>query len=187
MTTVGFENFLSHAGKLEGGKLPPVHLWNPTFCGDIDIRIARNGSWYHEGTQIHREALVKLLSSILKREGDEYFLVSPVEKVRIRVEDVPFIVVGVTEEISAEGVATLVFRTLTGDIVRLDSEHPLRVQTDAVSGEPRPYVLVRGGMEARIHRPVFYELVERGAEKMMDGALHHAIVSAGEVFSLGRL
>lgn len=187
MATAGFENFLSHAGKLESGKLPPVHLWNPAFCGDIDIRIARNGSWYHEGTQIHREGLVKLLSSILKREGDDYFLVSPVEKMRIRVEDVPFIIVGMTEEIAGDGVVALVFRTLTDDIVRLDGDHPLHVQTDAVSDEPRPYVLVRGGMEARIHRPVFYELVERGYEKLINGELHLVVDSAGEVFSLGRL
>ncbi len=186
MATAGFENFLSHAGKLEQGKLSPVHLWNPPFCGDIDIRIARNGSWYHEGTQITREPLVRLLSSLLKREGDDCFLVTPVEKMRIRVEDAPFIVVGMTEERS-DDVSTLVFRTLTNDIVRLDAEHPLRVQTDPLSGEPRPYVMVRGGMEARIHRPVFYELVERGRETLVNGVTHLMIESAGEKFDLGRL
>jgi hypothetical protein len=186
MNTAGFENFLSHAGNIEGGKLPPVHLWNPDHCGDIDIRIARNGSWYHEGTQIMREPLVCLLSSLLRREGDDYFLVTPVEKMCIKVEDVPFIVVGVTADQTASS-PTLIFRTLTNDIVRLDGEHPLRVQTDVISGEPRPYVLVRGGMEARIHRPVFYELVERGREMLIKGMPHLVIDSGGEVFDLGRL
>jgi hypothetical protein len=182
----GFESLMTNAGKLEGSKLPPVDQWNPAYCGDVDIRIARNGSWYHEGRIFQREALVKLLSSILKREGDEYFLVSPVEKMRIQVEDVPFIAVGLVEE-QGENHPTLVFRTLTNDLVRLDAEHPLRVQTDPVTGEPRPYLMVRGGMEARIHRPVFYELVQRGREALINGELHLVIESAGLKFDLGRL
>jgi hypothetical protein len=186
MTAAGFENFLSHAGKLADRKLPPVDQWNPTFCGDIDIRIARNGSWYHEGRPFLRQPLVNLLSSILKREGDEYFLVSPVEKMRIQVEDVPFIAVGMTEE-NVNGELTLIFRTLTDDIIPLDAEHPLRVQTDELTGEPRPYIQVRGGMEARIHRPVFYELVERGREVIRQGEPHLMIESAGLQFDLGRL
>lgn len=184
----GFESFLSYAGKLENRKLPPVDQWNPDFCGDMDIRIARNGTWYHEGRPFLRQPLVRLLSSILKREGDEYFLVSPVEKVRIQVEDVPFIAVGMTVECGEQGEPdTLVFRTLTDDIVRLDTGHPLRVQTDRFSGEPRPYIQVRGGMEARIHRPVFYELVERGREVLRNGELHLMVDSAGHAFDLGRL
>lgn len=186
MAAAGFESFLSHAGSLEQGKLPPVQRWNPPFCGDIDIRIARNGSWYHEGSQIQRETLVRLLSSILKREGDEYFLVSPVEKVRIRVEDVPFIAVGVADD-DQDGKHRLLFRTLTQDLVPLDAEHPLRVTSDPYTGEPRPYILVRDNMEARIHRPVFYELVERGREKIINGEAHLVLDSAGAVFSLGRL
>ena len=186
MAAAGFENFLSHAGKLADRKLPPVDQWSPAFCGDIDISIARNGSWYHEGRPFLRQPLVNLLSSILKREGDEYFLVSPVEKMRINVEDVPFIAVGMTEE-NVNGELTLIFRTLTDDIVPLDAEHPLRVQTDEITGEPRPYIQVRGGMEARIHRPVFYELVERGKEVIRQGEPHLIIESAGLQFDLGRL
>lgn len=186
MLRPGFEGLLSHAGGVTEGKLPPVDRWNPPFCGDIDIRIARNGSWYHEGRIFHREALVRLLSSILKKEGDEYFLVSPVEKMRIQVEDVPFIAVGMTEEADTNP-PTLLFRTLTGDVVRLDAEHPLRVETDPVSGEPRPYIMVRGGMEARIHRPVFYELVERAHEAAIDGEPHLLLDSAGQSFDLGRI
>lgn len=188
VVTAGFDSLLSGAGQLEAGKLPPVHLWDPPFCGDIDIRIARNGSWYHEGRPFQREALVRLLSSILKREGDEYFLVSPVEKMRIRVEDVPFIAVGMTEEKTADSSAPVLwFRTLTQDLVRLDAEHPLRVQVDPVSGEPRPYIMVRGGMEARIHRPVFYELVERASEVLVNGEPHLVIRSGDCQFDLGAL
>lgn len=186
MTTAGFESLLSQAGQLEAGKLPPVEQWNPPFCGDIAIRIARNGSWYHEGRPFQREALVRLLSSILKREGDEYFLVSPVEKMRIAVEDVPFIAVGMTEENPQDGGSPVLwFRTLTNDLVRLDAAHPLRVQTDPLTGEPRPYILVRGGMEARIHRPVFYELVERAREVLINGEPHLVIRSGDDEFDLG--
>src|SRR3990167_6989729 len=119
--------------KSGGNSLPPVHLWNPPLSGDIDIRIARKGDWYHEGTRFQRQALVKLFASILKREGDEYFLVTPVEKWRIRVEDVPFIAVDV--EAMGEGVdAELVFRTNVGDMVHANALHPLRVETDPGSG-----------------------------------------------------
>lgn len=188
MTTAGFENLLSQAGQLAAGKLPPVDQWHPPFCGDIAIRIARNGTWYHEGRSFQREALVRLLSSILKREGDEYFLVSPVEKMRIEVEDVPFIAVGMTEETVADGTAPVLwFRTLTNDLVRLDAEHPLRVDTDSITGEPRPYILVRGGMEARIHRPVFYELVERAREVLVNGKPHLVVRSGDAEFDLGAL
>lgn len=188
MAVAGFENFLSFAGKLENRKLPPVDQWNPAFCGDIDIRIARDGTWYHEGRPFLRQPLVRLLSSILKREGDEYFLVSPVEKMRIQVEDVPFVAVGLTREDDENNSApTLVFRTLTDDVIRLDKEHPLRVQTDPANGEPRPYIQVRGEMEARIHRPVFYELVELGREVIRQGEPHLIIDSAGLEFDLGRL
>ena len=169
-----------------GQKLPPVHLWNPPFCGDIAIRIAQDGSWFHEGTVFTRPALVRLLSSVLKKEGDEYFLVTPVEKMRIQVEDVPFVAVGFKEEIQ-DGQRVLLFRTLTDDMVRLDSEHPLQVETHPVSGEPRPYILVRGGMKARIHRPVFYDLVAMGQESRLDDEPHLVLNSAGVSFSLGRL
>jgi hypothetical protein len=188
VATAGFENLLSHAGRASDKKLPPVDQWNPAYCGDIDIKIARDGSWFHEGKPFLRLPLVRLLSSILKREGDDYFLVSPVEKMRIQVEDAPFVAVGMTLDENPDGkMATLIFRTLTDDVVALDAEHPLRVQTDAATGEPRPYILVRGGMEARIHRPVFYELVERAREVTRQGETHLVIDSAGLEFDLGRL
>ncbi|MBP8030227.1 MAG: DUF1285 domain-containing protein, partial [Pseudomonadales bacterium] len=183
MSDTKFDNFLSCAAGIENRKLPPVDQWNPEFCGDIDIRIARNGSWYHEGRPFLRPSLVRLLSSILKREGDDYFLVSPVEKMRIQVEDVPFIAVGMTQE-EADGKQILYFRTLTDDLVRLDAEHPLRVQTDSLSGEPRPYIQVRGGMEARIHRPVFKDWVELGGEVIGKAGLYLLLGRAGRHFNL---
>ncbi len=120
--------FLAFAGKLKERKLPPVESWHPSFCGDIDIRIARDGRWYHEGRIFQRDALTKLLSSILRKEGDEYFLVSPVEKMRIQVEDVPFLAIEMQQEKAPDQFAAFLFRTATDDIVRLDAEHPLRVQ-----------------------------------------------------------
>lgn len=183
---IDLKQLAATASEAAGQNLPPVHLWNPPFCGDIDIRIARNGTWFHEGTAIQREALVRLFSTILKKEGAEYFLVTPVEKVRIRVEDVPFLAVGMTVTGTADS-PTLLFQTLTGDSVALDAQHPLRVETDPVSGEPRPYIHVRGGMDARIHRPVFYDLVALGRESVIDGEPHLVLDSAGQTFSLGRL
>ncbi|MCC7515729.1 MAG: DUF1285 domain-containing protein [Pseudomonadales bacterium] len=187
MSSSGVDGFLSFASQLDRQKLPPVEQWNPACCGDIAIHIARNGSWYHEGRIFQRPALVKLLSSILRKEGDEYFLVSPVEKMRITVEDVPFIAVELRQEKDDKQQPVLLFRTLTDDIVRLDAEHPLRVQTDSLTGEPRPYIMVRGGMEARIHRPVFYEMVELGHVVVQQGWEHLFISSAGIEFDLGRL
>lgn len=148
----------------EGGQArPPVHLWNPALSGDIDIRIARDGAWYHEGTRFEREALVRLFASILKREGDEYFLVTPVEKWRIRVEDAPFI--AVDAEVLGDGITQqLVFRTNLGDTVHAGGHHRLRVVHNADSGEPSPYVMVRDGLEARVGRNVFYRLVDRAVE-----------------------
>lgn len=184
MITTDFSSLLNAAAAPGAKGLPPVDQWNPPFCGDIAIRIARDGSWYHEGRPFQRPALVRLLSSILKREGDQYFLVSPVEKMRIVVEDVPFLAVEVAEEPGSDP-AALLFRTQADDIVRLDAQHPLRVLVDPASGEPRPYIHVRGGMEARIHRPVFYQLVERAREAIIDGAQHLVLESAGHTFDLG--
>lgn len=169
------ESFL-HEG---GNKLPPVQRWNPPLSGDIDIRIARNGDWYHEGTRFERHALVRLFSSILKREGDEYFLVTPGEKWRLRVEDAPFIAID-CEVLGAGAEQQLVFVTNVDDRVHCNAEHPLRIVTDPQTGEPAPYVMVRDGLEARIARSVFYRLVERA----QDRAGVTGLWSGGEFFSL---
>lgn len=136
---------------------PPVHLWNPPFCGDLDMRIARDGTWFYLGTPIGRFGLVKLFSSILKREGDKYFLVTPVEKVGITVEDAPF----VAQDFETHAGA-ITFTTHVGDQVTAGPDNPIRVQRDPETGEPSPYVMVRAGLEALIDRKSFYRLVDIG-------------------------
>jgi hypothetical protein len=146
-------------GLLKAEALPPVHLWNPTHCGDSEMRIAVDGTWYHQGTPIGRPALVKLFSTILRCEpGGGFVLVTPHEKLDIEVEDAPFVAVAV--ESRGRGAARdLVFRLNTGDLVVAGAEHRLRV-AEAADGTPRPYVQVRAGLEALIGRAVFYELAD---------------------------
>jgi hypothetical protein len=142
----------------EERKLPPVEQWNPSHCGDSEMRIARDGTWYHQGSPIGRAAMVRLFSTILRREQDgRYVLVTPVEKLDIAVEDAPFVAV----ELKAEGqgeAMSLGFRLNTGDVVVAGPDRPLRF-ADGPDG-PHPYLLVRGGLEALIVRPVYYELAE---------------------------
>ena len=141
--------------------MPPVHKWNPPFLGDIDMRIARDGTWYYLGSPIERPAMVKLFSSILRKDGDDYVLVTPVEKVGITVEDAPF--VATDFEVSGEGEAQVLrFQTHVGDEAVAGPDHPIRVAIDPDSGEPSPYVLVRANLEALIDRKSFYRLVEIG-------------------------
>ena len=147
------------AALLQQGKLPPVHLWNPSHCGDSEMRIARAGTWFHQGSPIGRKELVKLFSSILRREADGSFvLVTPVEKLDIIVEDAPFIAI----EAATEGEGPdrqIIFRTNCDDLVAAGPEHRLRIDT-AADGTPRPYLHVRAGLEALINRPVFYQLAD---------------------------
>ncbi len=148
--------------------LPPVHLWDPPFMGDIDMRIARDGTWFHDGTPINRAGLVRLFSTILRRDGEKdggkYVLVTPVEKVGITVEDAPF--VAVDFEVSGEGEdQVLTFTTNVGDEAVAGSDLPIRVERNAESGEPSPYVLVRANLEALIDRKSFYRLVELGVHR----------------------
>lgn len=147
------------AAKTRG--LPPVHLWNPPFCGDLDMRIARDGTWFYQGTPIGRPGLVKLFASILKREDGKYFLVTPVEKVGITVDDAPF--VAQDFETSGSGVdQVLTFTTNVGDTAVAGPDHPVRVERDEKTGEPSPYVLIRADLEALIDRKSFYRLVDLG-------------------------
>lgn len=166
--------------------LPPVHRWNPPFCGDIDMEIKRNGQWFYMGTPIGRPALVKLFSSVLRHDDDgAYYLVTPVEKVRIRVEDAPFLAV-LVEKHEEQGQQYLKFTTQTGDVVIAGPEHPIRVVFND-DQEPRPYVHVRDRLEAMISRNVYYQLVEWGVEPSGQERPALGIYSAGEFFVLGYL
>ena len=166
--------------------LPPVDHWNPDYCGEIDMRIARDGTWFYLGTPIGRPALVRLFSTILRRELDgRYVLVTPVERVGLKVEDVPFIAVCVDAEGSGHD-QKLRFLTNVGDEVVAGAEHRLRVTHREGSGEPQPYVAVRGGLEARLARPVFYELVAMAEEKRdANGRRELGVWSCGQYFPLG--
>jgi hypothetical protein len=142
-----------------------VHLWHPAHCGDIDIVIKKSGLWFHEGTPIGREALVRLFSTVLRKDPDGYHLVTPVEKLRIAVEDAPFIAVRVDAIADDGGRQVLRFQTNVGDVVDAGPDNAIRVEVDPQTGEPRPYVHVRRGLEALIARPVFYELSELALER----------------------
>ncbi|ANP37410.1 hypothetical protein JL2886_02521 [Phaeobacter gallaeciensis] len=161
----------------KGKGLPPVHLWNPPFCGDLDMRIARDGTWFYLGTPIGRFELVRLFSSILKREGDKYFLVTPVEKVGITVDDAPFLAVDFEASGAGED-QVLSFTTHVGDSAVAGPDHPIRVVRDPETGEPSPYVMIRAGLEALIDRKSFYRLVELGSHH--DGWF--GLWSSGEFF-----
>lgn len=164
------------------GKLPPVHLWDPPFCGDLDMEIRRDGTWFYNGTPIGRAPLVRLFSSILKLEDGKYFLVTPVEKVGIRVEDAPF--VAVDFEVAGTGEAQVVtFTTHVGDTVIAGPENPIRVVRDD-TGEPSPYIMVRAGMEALIDRKSFYRLVDLGEAHREDGTDWFGVWSGGSFFRI---
>lgn len=169
----------SQAGKRG---LPPVERWDPPFCGDIDMRIARDGTWYYLGTPIGRPALVRLFAGILKREGAAYFLVTPVEKVGIRVDDAPFVAVDFT--VTGAGQAqVLTFETLTGDVAAAGPDLPLRFER-ALNGEPSPYVLIRRNLWALIDRKSFYRLVELGCHAPHQGESWFGLWSAGMFFPM---
>jgi hypothetical protein len=175
---MGLERVIEEARR-PGRALPPVHLWNPAHCGAIDIVIRRDGGWWHEGSPIGRPALVRLFSTVLRKDPEGYVLVTPAEKLTITVEDAPFLAIAM--ERTPEGID---FATNVGDLVEAGPESPIRVETDA-SGAPRPYVHVRRGLEARIVRPVFYELVEMAEPRRLGGREALAIESRGAIFPLG--
>jgi hypothetical protein len=162
---------------------PPVHLWNPPFCGDLDMRIAADGTWFYLKTPIGRPALVKLFASVLKREGDKYFLVTPVEKCGIAVDDVPFMAVELRVERSGRE-QTLCFRTNVDDWVACGKDHALRFEPEAGTGGLRPYLHVRSDLWARVKRALFYDLVELGEERDVGGVRMFGVVSAGVFFAM---
>lgn len=166
--------------------LPPVHLWNPPDCGDIDMRIARDGTWFYLGTPINRMPLVKLFASVLRydQEGDadgKFYLVTPVEKVGIAVDDAPFVAVDFRIEGAGRDQA-ITFVTNLGDEAEAGEAHPIRVERDPETGEPSPYIHIRARLEALIDRKTFYRLVEIGEHAEFEGETWFGLWSGG-VFS----
>ncbi len=162
---------------------PPVHLWNPPFCGDLDMRIARDGTWFYLGTPIGRMPLVKLFSSIIRKDGDDYFLVTPVEKVGITVDDAPF--VAVDFDVTGKGdMQEISFTTQVDDTVIAGPDHPIRVVRNPETGEPSPYVLIRANLEALIDRKSFYRLVDMGSHAEHDGESWFGVWSGGDFFPI---
>lgn len=175
---------LPKTGTEPGGRgLPPVHLWNPPFCGDIDMRIATDGTCFYQKTPIGRPALVKLFASVLKREGDKYFLVTPVEKVGIVVEDAPLMAVELAVEQNAAG-RVLKFRTNVDDFVEAGPGHALRFDEDAANGGLKPMLHVRSDLWAKVTRALFYDLVELGEERDIGGKAMFGVASGGEFFPM---
>jgi uncharacterized protein len=162
---------------------PPVHLWNPPFCGDLDMRVAADGTWFYLKTPIGRPALVKLFASVLWREGEKYFLVTPVEKVGITVDDAPFTAVEMVAE--GEGASrTLSFRTNVDDWVTCGLEHALRFEPETETGGLKPYLHVRRDLWALVSRALFYDLVELGEERDVNGMRMFGVASSGEFFAM---
>jgi hypothetical protein len=176
----GLESVAAAARQAPGRGLPPVHLWNPAHSGEIDIVIRKDGRWVHEGGVIGREALVRLFSTILRKDPDGFYLVTPVEKLRIAVEDAPFVATRVDRVGDA-----LVFQTNVGDTVEAGPDHGLRITVDPETGEPRPYLEVRRGLEALLTRPVFYELVEMAEERVSPEGPVLGVMSNGTWFPVG--
>ena len=170
--------------KKEKNSLPPVDKWNPEFCGDIDMKIMRNGKWFYMGTEIKRPAMVKLFSGILKLESDNcYYLVTPVEKVRISVEDAPFIATSLISE-KKDNINHLYFITNVNEKILLTKNNPLEIKINNITEEPSPYIFVRKNLKALISRSVFYELIELATKKNIGGKDCLVLASAGEVFKL---
>jgi hypothetical protein len=162
---------------------PPVERWNPPFCGDLDMRIASDGTWFYMKTPIGRPALVKLFASVLKREGDKYFLVTPVEKCGIQVDDAPFLAVELTTEESAAG-RVLNFRTNVDDWIACGPSHVLRFEPEAGSGGLKPYLHVRRDLWAKVKRALFFDLVELGEEREVEGKIMFGVMSMGVFFPM---
>ncbi|WP_105400490.1 DUF1285 domain-containing protein [Neorhizobium sp. T7_12] len=181
----GLAALISRASEQTGdGKrgLPPVDRWNPPFCGDIDMEIRADGTWFYMGTPIGRAPLVRLFSTVLRRDEDgRTYLVTPVEKVGIRVVDAPFLTVEM-QVTQREGRQVLTFRTNVGDVVEAGAEHPLRFEISGENRELKPYLLVRGRLEALVSRAVMYDLVELGEAIVIDGVPMFSVRSGTEVF-----
>jgi hypothetical protein len=174
----------SEAGLEKPRSLPPVHLWNPEHCGDIGLEIRRDGSWWQDGVRFSREKLIRLFSTILRKDSDGYYLVTPHEKVVVRVADAPFMGIRADRHVS-DGRPVILVTTNVGDVVAVGAEHPLHVRHDPSTGEPSTYVHIRGGLEARLARPPWYEIV--GWAESDPGGSTMSISSSGISFPIGAI
>lgn len=181
-TPAGLAGLHDAAQKAGKSGSPPVHLWNPPYCGEIGMKIARDGTWFYQGSPIGRMPLVKLFASILRKDPDRYVLVTPVEMVGVEVEDAPFLAVELQDEASVDG-PVLSFRTNVDDWVRVDADHPLRFENGPAEGV-KPYVRVRGDLWALVTRALTYDLVERGVVKSVVGIEMFGVESAGSFFAI---
>jgi hypothetical protein len=182
-TKSGLDAIVGAATQATGKGPPPVHLWNPPFCGDLDLRIAGDGTWFYMKTPIGRPALVRLFASVLKREQDKYFLVTPVEKCGITVDDAPFLAVELRVEDAGRN-RVLNFRTNVDDWVACGPDHALRFEPEPQTGGLKPYLHVRRDLWAKVTRALFYDLVELGEERDVDGTRMFGIVSSGAFFAM---
>lgn len=178
----GLQDLATAARRAGERGLPPVHLWNPPFCGDIGLKIARDGTWFYRGSPIGRPALVKLFASILRKDADRHVLVTPVEMVSVDVEDAPFLAVEMRREEGPAG-PTLTFRTNLDDETRAGPDRPLRFAPSAAEGL-KPYVLVRGDLWALVTRALFLDLVELGEVRDVNGRAMFGVASGGAFFPI---
>lgn len=173
------------AARAAGDSALPVEKWAPSYCGEMDMLIRRDGSWWHEGTRITRAPLIKLFASVLRKDDDgETYLVTPVEKIKIEVEAAPF--TGVRADIEGSGHGQRIFITTNmGDVTQISASKPLRVETDPHTLEPAPFALIRGRLEALLLRPVFYDLVNHSSEIQTENGPQLGLYSGGTFFPLG--
>ena len=178
----GLETIYSFSKKNKQS-LPPVEKWNPPFCGDIDLKILRDGRWMYMGTEIKRPAMVRLFSTILRLDSDgEYYLVTPVEKVRIQVEDTPFLIVSM-DKLKKENKTSLIFYTSLQDEIILTKKNPISIEVND-KNEPSPYILVRNNLRGLISRSVYYELIEYAQERTIEDKKFLTIESNNEIFKM---
>lgn len=162
--------------------IPPVDQWNPQFCGKMNLTVKSNGEWWHEGSKINREAMIKLFASVLWCENGSYFLKTPVEKIQIEVEDAPLLVTQI-EKVESEGKNYLTCVTQTGDVVVINEQHPVFLRD--YQGELRPYINVRWDLDALIHRNAFYHLLDSGEFVEQNGITTVTLTSGDFMFNLG--
>lgn len=182
--TIGLEGITGTLKTAARKGPPPVDLWNPPYCGEIDMRIAADGTWFYQKTPIGRPALVKLFASVLKREGDRYFLVTPVEKCGIIVDEAPFLAVELAVESAARpGVSRVLrFRTNVDDWVTCGRDNVLRFEPEPATGGLKPFLHVRRDLWAKVTRALFYDLVELGEERDIGGTRRFGVASGSEFF-----